>query len=311
MVIEGDRPLVGRRTEVVRADFVLHNRGRSPVRIVGVRSSCGCTVTSVSPEVVGPGERSIIVAESSVPPVGSRTTRMVVETDSIADRELILRLTVRGRDAPPFLVGARGHLAFTADGPAHDLGSTRELTVTLIEPESERREPLVETDLEFIRIDPARTEERPFRETGFIARRHVYEVGFSGPPPPAFHGRLTVSDPWLEGHVEALRVSGRSRPRIRSIPARPRLGPEGTARFTLLWDDSIESVEASEAGAVRLRRTSIDRARRFADFEATPDPGAAGPEAICALRLIASRGREGRFELPLVLEDGGHHAVAE
>ena len=104
--------------ETRRAEFRFRNDSDRPVRIRGVKSSCGCTVVKPEKDVYAPGESGILPI-SHKPKSGSvpRRYRITVSTDEEDGRNYDLALVdrfVRGRRRT--LAAA---LAFAARGEVH------------------------------------------------------------------------------------------------------------------------------------------------------------------------------------------------
>lgn len=53
-------------SQTIRHLFVLRNQGSQPIHILGVQSSCGCTLTQVSSEVIEPGAEVHLAVELSL-----------------------------------------------------------------------------------------------------------------------------------------------------------------------------------------------------------------------------------------------------
>lgn len=80
--------------EQLEAVFTFVNQGKSPVRITGVDSSCGCTVPQLSKNQFAPGESGEIRAVFTVGArVGPQTKRITVSTDQPNTPPIHLSLT--------------------------------------------------------------------------------------------------------------------------------------------------------------------------------------------------------------------------
>jgi hypothetical protein len=75
--------------------FTLTNRTRQPIRLTGVRTSCGCTAGSLSTDLVEPGEAVSITASLSLTRAGRRTEELSI---LMADRGVRrLKVSALGR----------------------------------------------------------------------------------------------------------------------------------------------------------------------------------------------------------------------
>lgn len=69
-------------TEVVQHVFVLKNQGTTPVRIGRVKPSCGCTVGTISDELVHPGKQATVAVQVSLLGLRGRIReKLAVESD--------------------------------------------------------------------------------------------------------------------------------------------------------------------------------------------------------------------------------------
>ena len=80
--------------DIISHDFIIENRGDTSLKIMKVRSSCGCTATSYTKEIP-PGENGKISARFRSKGYGGRTVnkRIHVETDDPKHSSLDLSIT--------------------------------------------------------------------------------------------------------------------------------------------------------------------------------------------------------------------------
>jgi len=70
--------------EVAAHNFILKNDSAKPLKITGVNTSCGCTVSEVKLKVLGPGESSAVeVKFNSKGYAGAVQQFVYVNTDSV------------------------------------------------------------------------------------------------------------------------------------------------------------------------------------------------------------------------------------
>jgi hypothetical protein len=84
-------PKAGDATAV--ANFKYQNKGKTPIKITSVKSSCGCTVASLKKDVVDPGEKGEVTATFNI---GGRTgvqqKAITVQTDDASQPVINLML---------------------------------------------------------------------------------------------------------------------------------------------------------------------------------------------------------------------------
>src|SRR3978361_439554 len=63
------------------ANFKYENKGKTPIKITSVKSSCGCTVASLKKDVVAPGEKGEVTATFNIGGrIGVQQKPITVET---------------------------------------------------------------------------------------------------------------------------------------------------------------------------------------------------------------------------------------
>ncbi len=76
----------------VTATYEFINKGKTPVVLTNVRTSCGCTKKSAPTEPIKPGEKSKIQATYNAARVGSFTKTVTVTTnEGVSPKRLIIR----------------------------------------------------------------------------------------------------------------------------------------------------------------------------------------------------------------------------
>lgn len=84
--------------ETRRTEFRFRNESDRPVRIRGVKSSCGCTVVKPVKDVYAPGERGVLpVTHKPKPGPNARRYRITVSTEEGGKRTHDLQLIVLGQ----------------------------------------------------------------------------------------------------------------------------------------------------------------------------------------------------------------------
>lgn len=88
-----------RADEKVEHDWLYHNEGDAPLKILRTRSSCGCTMTLLDGEVIAPGAQGTL--KVAFDPAGQHgtVTKTLAVVSNDPDRERVL-LTVKARVIP-------------------------------------------------------------------------------------------------------------------------------------------------------------------------------------------------------------------
>lgn len=81
--------------EAVRAKFEFKNAGRNPVTVLGITTSCGCTVANAESSTVAPGKMSEVDALFTIGNRhGRQEKKITVSTDDPENPETILTFTI-------------------------------------------------------------------------------------------------------------------------------------------------------------------------------------------------------------------------
>ncbi|MBA3961955.1 MAG: DUF1573 domain-containing protein [Chthoniobacterales bacterium] len=95
--------------------FKYKNAGDKPVKITGVKPSCGCTTAALGKDVVAPGESGEITATFHIGDrVGAQTKTIHVTTDEAGDQGTVLTLKA---DVPQVLIVAPTFLYWAKNQP--------------------------------------------------------------------------------------------------------------------------------------------------------------------------------------------------
>ncbi len=252
------------------ARFELRNEGGSPVTILEVQSSCGCTSAEVSKKIVGPGEVVTLDAVAQAVPVGHKEVPLTVATDSSATPIVAVKVVILGTQKPPFLHRVTGDLTYRGD---FDRSETREVMVETIETGPAGVDPALKCDLPCLKFELTRRDQV---KNGFLKdavhRARFYRVTFASEPPSgSFSGRLRVSDPWTAGGVMDLAISGERQPEVQVSPARLTIDVDAnghwakSARFLVRTRDAkskliVEPIGSQESPFEVAAMASVDGA---------------------------------------------------
>jgi len=87
--------------EAVRAKFEFKNTGRNPVTVLGITTSCGCTVANAESSTVAPGKMSEVDALFTIGNRhGRQEKKITVATDDPENPETILTFTIELIEPP-------------------------------------------------------------------------------------------------------------------------------------------------------------------------------------------------------------------
>ncbi len=115
----------------VAARYEIVNRGRTDLVLGAISTSCGCSVASVEPRVIRPGQRGRVEVRATPPGAGEREVTIAVATNDPERPELALRLTLVGVASVPYVSKYSGPVRFGDLSAAANLESffveTREL----------------------------------------------------------------------------------------------------------------------------------------------------------------------------------------
>jgi len=79
--------------------FTFTNRGRSPIIIADIKSSCGCTVPKYSKKPILPGETSTIEVKYSTKRVGAFSKTITINSNAYENRKILkIKGTVNKND---------------------------------------------------------------------------------------------------------------------------------------------------------------------------------------------------------------------
>ncbi len=243
------------------ASLRLTNAGGRPVRVMSIRSDCGCVDPKVEPTIVEPGAEAVVTVVVKPLDVGEKRVPIFLYTDSPTDPTVELFVDAIGGRKPPYLSRAGGDLTFLGDLAR---GDSREVLVTMTEMGGATRAPLIEVDLPFLSVEPMGIEEIGFEDSRVVRRDHKYRIVLDDPPTEPCSGTLLVTDPWDEGRSQRLLIDVRPRPPVQVFPKAPILRLRGPS------DDQT-----------KLTLTVVTR---------QPDPGlVVGPEPDAVVLLTVQR----------------------
>jgi hypothetical protein len=93
LATEHDFGTISQGTPVTHT-FEVTNTGQQPLKLVNVKSSCGCTVAKYTKESIQPGEKGFVTATYNAKSVGIFAKSISVTTD--IEEEPVIRLRLKG-----------------------------------------------------------------------------------------------------------------------------------------------------------------------------------------------------------------------
>jgi hypothetical protein len=219
---------------IATGQFEVANLGADPVRILDVKSDCGCATPEVTPRIIEPGRNAIVSVSATVVPYLSRDLGINIQTDSPTTPDVFLRFRVTGNQRPPLLIDVSGDLSFVG---VYSKGEQRELTVVTSEREGESRSPAVSSNLRFLEFEERGSEEAS-QGGGLTLRKRRFSATLSDMPPAGTSvGRVTVTDPWDPRNTRDLNVLVRRSAAMSCSPTFVEVGPTQRDASVLITTD--------------------------------------------------------------------------
>ena len=106
LVVTPESPLVFAKEGETKVDleFRVKNQTNHDIKLGEMATSCGCTVASISPKDLGPGEEAVVTVVGKPPTFGRRKVEIKVATDERTQPEVMMRLFMEGAAKPPYVV---------------------------------------------------------------------------------------------------------------------------------------------------------------------------------------------------------------
>jgi len=198
-VKEGRKPPI--RAEV---RYTFTNRGATDVNILSVSSGCGCATPTIHPNRIRPGQEGFMDVSAMPPTLGERTVAFVLKTDSARTPELPFQLRMISSRRPPFILTVKGDLTFAGDFKSDE---TRDFFVQAVVTKQDDKQPIITTDLPFLKIDMVDIGTQSYNEPGILFLRYRYAVRLKEiPTDETVSGTVTITDPWDPSLINQLQV---------------------------------------------------------------------------------------------------------
>lgn len=159
--------------------YQVTNRGGSDLVLGRVSTTCGCSVASIEPNVVGPGRSAIITVEGHPPGSGENHVSIHIETNQPDRPELVLHLTMVGSTSVPYVATSSVAVPF---GTVRRENPPERFWIETREREGQR--PWIDSvrsSLPTLRVSGGLESERSLGD-GVVFRRYVYEARFEPIP---------------------------------------------------------------------------------------------------------------------------------
>ena len=166
-------PVTGGGGAAAKLRFELKNVGGRPVRIISVKSGCGCAKPEVSSRLVAPGRVSLIDVVAMTVPLGEKLVRIDVHTDSPLEPDVPLTVKLVGTRTPPFLYLLEGEAVFLGE---YSQGMHRDVGVLTVENQDQGPGPEILLDLHFLHATLTGVEAKPFMTPGTFLRTWRYRI---------------------------------------------------------------------------------------------------------------------------------------
>jgi len=191
-------------SERAELSFVLDNVGGQAVRIQNVQTDCSCMKPVADPLVVQPGGVTKIVVKAMTPVSGRSDVPILIHTDSQTSPEIRLTARIVSGRRPPFVYSVTGDLHFRG---VYSPDLARDLVVVTFETPGPTVEPVLSSDLPFLKMENVGVSEKTNDDESFdgtstpvgnvVVRTRRYRVGFKEKPPePSCSGTVKVADPF-------------------------------------------------------------------------------------------------------------------
>jgi Protein of unknown function (DUF1573) len=302
-----------RALDAAQATFHLENVGGTPVRILEVKTTCGCTTPEIVPMVVAPGQVARMEAKATPLQVGEKYVDITLLMDSTLLPAVVVKLHIIGSRKPPYMVDARGDLNFTGEIGS---GETRSLYIDCVErPEFPPTPPIVKNESDFLDLDPPFLEkEQPTTSPDVVNRKWIVKGRMKSTAAGLDSGQVIVTDPWDPNHSQPVRVHRDVTPPLRVSPRRAILKasngdvPPPTAQFVILSNEPIADilVEWEDAGLIplQLSNPTADASKRMFSFNVSLN-SRVDSERIYYVRIGRSSSTD-RIRVPVAVQIEGH-----
>ncbi len=203
----------------ITTSFRVFNRGRENLVLSEVLTTCGCTVASISPKVVPPGQAAVVKVEGRPLGAGEKKVEVRIATNIPDNPYVLFSLTMVGSTPVPYVAASSRTLNFGTVGP--DLTSDG----FWIETRERKSTPPWILDaissLKFMKIHGGLTDEGELGN-GILYRRYEYTASLAEIPKVggAFEGEVIIRDRSQQRiPVFSLPVHGRVRPAVSVTPS--------------------------------------------------------------------------------------------
>ncbi len=267
----------------IHATFRIRNRGNRVVDLGNASTTCGCTVASLNPKSIRPGEEATVLVEGIPPPNGKKTVQVQIDTNVADYKHLVLSLTMIGSAPLPYVVASSGPVRF---GSVKSHESTQGIWIETVEEKGPSMAiDGVVSNLTGLDVRGGVDHEEEESE-GAIRRRYIFHATVTPPSEPGDYRSeiyfINRSDHYR--HIFTLPVSVEVPAPVSSVPSALLLSFEQSERLMPIMFSLITTDENFDLEAKLLSNPSVDcltvrlvsRRRGKLEFEVTPAVNASG-----------------------------------
>lgn len=289
----------------VTAIYRITNPGDRELALGDVSTTCGCSVASIEPKLLGPGREAVVRVVGEPPKAGEKTVEILVSTNSAAFPTVTMQLTMVGPNPIPFLSFSSGPVRFGTLTTAHEPETIRIETL-----ERSGTAPWIGQAMGTppgLDLRGGLSDEDP-SSAGVVWRKYSFTARFSHLPEPGdFRGELVFSAPGPpSGPILSLPVVGSVPRPVRAEPSAlvasfERGRDAAPVPLSLVADDpgfDLKAELVSDASPDRLIVRETSRQPGSVTFSIVSDAAATGP-SVGTLVFNTNHPRAGRVKVPV------------
>lgn len=253
----------------VHATYQVTNSGGSDLILGDVRTTCGCSVASIEPKVLRPGQIATVSVDGHPPDGGQTTVQILVQTNARPHGELILYLTMIGTKRVPYVAVDSGAVHFGEIGTKN---AQENVFIETVEKSSDA--PWITRASSSTAAVAVRggLEREQLAGDGTVHRRYAYVARLTElPAVGALHGELLffTGEP-RAAPIRSIPFRGSVRPPVFSIPS----------SLYVTWD------RAERSPSLTLVLAASDR-----DFPLKAEPASNNPDSVAVQSIERVPGR--------------------
>jgi hypothetical protein len=264
------------------ATYRVTNRGGRDLVFGEVKTSCGCSVASIEPNRLKPGESGVVTVKGSPLNAGENAVEIRISTNAEPDPELVLQLTMIGSAKVPYVAFHSGSVRY---GVVRSADLREPIRVETRENQSAR--PWIKSvtcNLPGVEVKGGMQEELPLGQD-VVFRRYEYQAELKRVPEPGeIRGEITFLAQEREATpVLTLPVGGTVRAAVFAAPSAlyASFNPKAESpklQLSIVADDEAFPLNCQPEvdGIKELRVRQISSQAGRVTFEVSPGEGFAG-----------------------------------